>query len=668
MEHVVRASTLRDHALAYAGIGIEVFPVHPQTKAPLTAHGMKDATTDTEQIDAWWKTFPDASIGGRIPTDVVVVDVDPKGGGDGTWRALCAHFGKPDTRTHYSGRGDGGGHVWFTCPLQRCEKFSTRKLDAWCKQHGLERVGIDILHHGHRYTILPPSLHAATGLPYRWKGDGLAIEAKPIDAWLRGLVVEQVERPATSQPTLMDAGDSIADWYTETHSWNDILPRHGWQLVRGDGDSDGSAWTHPDATNDKSATITHGCLFVYSPNTPFDVTEDGDPNGYTRFRAYAVLEHKGNMSDAARAARELRDGRRDLLRALTADDLLDSAGTQTRDAADSSTDIRDRFVDGESFLSDAPEDVPAVWGRGDDVLWAEDESLLLVGPPGVGKTTLAHQLVFGRIGLLDRVLDLPVTQTAKRVLYLACDRPAQIARAMRRLALPDDGDALRERLIVWKGPPPEDVAANTKLLHELAVAADADTIVIDSLKDIAIGLSEDAIGAAVNTAIQRCIAVGIQVLVLHHQRKKGGDGAKPKKLDDVYGSTWISAGAGSVLLLWGEAGDPIVELIQLKPAAGDIGPWKIEHDHFAGRSTIWHGFDLISYLRTHPEGASIAQLARACFDKSDPTDNERKKIERRIKALGDRIERDDPVMGGSGGSQGARYRLADPVLDVAAAS
>ena len=53
-----------------------------------------------------------------------------------------------------------------------------------------------------------------------------------------------------------------------------------------------------------SATVRHGCLFVYSTNTPLDITEAGDAHGYTRFRAYAVLDHGGDLSAAARALRE----------------------------------------------------------------------------------------------------------------------------------------------------------------------------------------------------------------------------------------------------------------------------------------------------------------------------------------------------------------------------
>jgi replicative DNA helicase len=81
------------------------------------------------------------------------------------------------------------------------------------------------------------------------------------------------------------------------------------------------------------------------------------------------------------------------------------------------------------------------------------------------------------------------------------------------------------------------------------------TVVIDSLKDMAVGLTEDAIGAAVNMALQETVASGIELVDLHHQRT-GQAGRKPRSLEDVYGSTWLTAGHGSVVLLRGEPGDP----------------------------------------------------------------------------------------------------------------
>ena len=52
-----------------------------------------------------------------------------------------------------------------------------------------------------------------------------------------------------------------------------------------------------------SATVRNGCLFVWSTSTVFDISEPGYPKGYTRFRAYALLNHDGDMGAAARALR-----------------------------------------------------------------------------------------------------------------------------------------------------------------------------------------------------------------------------------------------------------------------------------------------------------------------------------------------------------------------------
>ena len=58
-------------------------------------------------------------------------------------------------------------------------------------------------------------------------------------------------------------------------------------------------------------------------------------------------------------------------------------------------------IDGASFILDAPKDIPAVWGSGGRVAWSAGEALLIVGPSGIGKTTLVQQLVL-RLGLRAR--------------------------------------------------------------------------------------------------------------------------------------------------------------------------------------------------------------------------------------------------------------------------
>ena len=79
----------------------------------------------------------------------------------------------------------------------------------------------------------------------------------------------------------------------------------GWRLVAGNGEDDGSKWAHPTATAAFSATIRHGCLFVYSPTPGLPVTETNDPNGLTKFRAEALLNYGGDMAACARDIRSI---------------------------------------------------------------------------------------------------------------------------------------------------------------------------------------------------------------------------------------------------------------------------------------------------------------------------------------------------------------------------
>ena len=70
-----------------------------------------------------------------------------------------------------------------------------------------------------------------------------------------------------------------------------------------------------------------------------------------------------------------------------------------------------------AIILDAPERIPAIWGRDHDVLWSEGEPLILAGPPGVGKTTLAQQLALARCRVtFPNVLGYPVSDSAFRTL------------------------------------------------------------------------------------------------------------------------------------------------------------------------------------------------------------------------------------------------------------
>lgn len=83
--------------MALANRGLAVFPVDPQTKAPKTQHGCKDATRSEASIIQLWRKWPSAGIGVATgkPSGLVVVDVDPSSGGEDGFSELASKLGAP---------------------------------------------------------------------------------------------------------------------------------------------------------------------------------------------------------------------------------------------------------------------------------------------------------------------------------------------------------------------------------------------------------------------------------------------------------------------------------------------------------------------------------------------------------------------------------------------
>jgi len=351
-------------------------------------------------------------------------------------------------------------------------------------------------------------------------------------------------------------------------------------------------------------------------------------------------------------------------------DMYDSAvrkyGTRPRQAAQASqTDVEPdtlaaRLLPGGCIL-DVPAVPAAVWGDDDDILWAEGQSLIIAGPDGTGKTTLAGNLIHARLGLgTGTVLGLPVKPGSRNILLLFMDRPQQAMAAFARLFTEDDRAILNTRSIVWRGPPPQDLARHTGMLAHLCMLADADTCVIDSLKDAALKLSDDETGAGWNQARQIAIEAGTQLLELHHPRKGQEGNRKPAKLDDLYGSRWIPAGAGSIISLWGQAGDPVVDLTHLMPVITTAGPWQMTIDGETGIVGIDRGVDLVEQIRYRgKEGITAVVAARLLTGTESPgkaaVEKARRRLDRKVsEGLLIRIE---GQRGGNHGSNHATWHL-----------
>lgn len=410
------------------------------------------------------------------------------------------------------------------------------------------------------------------------------------------------------------------------------------------------------ATDTAAVTATleaHGQLDqAGGPKRIFDLGQDAGPT--TSVPTYAT-----QIIAAWRARRLIALGH-ELTRTVDPDQAL-TALHDTATQLAGATNIRDRALPGDAIL-DAPEQVPAIWGTDNQILQAEGESLFVVGPTGVGKTTLIGQQAKGVLGLGDgQLLGFDLAETPGRVLYIAMDRPEQIIRALRRTFDPADRQTLAERLTLWKGPPPFNLVKDPAALAAFARTYDATHIFIDSLKDLAVGLNDDAVGSAVNIALQTCLADGIAVTLNHHQKK--GQGEKPRTIEHVYGSSLITNGAGSIVLLWGAAGDLVLDLEHLKQPVETVGPLKVAHDHDTGTTTIHRGFDPVAALRGASNGRTTADLARLAYERNDPTENDLKKMSRRLRGLqarGKPITYRPGTSGGAGGSTPGRWYLTTP--------
>src|SRR5258707_478494 len=139
-------------ALDLARRGFPVFPLVPNAKVPAIKNWQELATTDAEQIRKHWSNDPRRNIG--IPTDgYVVIDVDPRNGGDATFSELTLFEEFPKTARAKT-RG-GGDHVIYALPKGVRVKGGTHLLGP----------GVDIKSAG-GLIVAPGS--EIDGKRYRW--------------------------------------------------------------------------------------------------------------------------------------------------------------------------------------------------------------------------------------------------------------------------------------------------------------------------------------------------------------------------------------------------------------------------------------------------------------------------------------------------------------------
>jgi hypothetical protein len=169
-----------DAAVAYAAHGWFVIPIwnvrddgscacgdpHLTTRQNIGKHpitqcvpsGLMNATTDVEVVGRWWGSFPDANVAVVCaPSGLVVIDVDPRHGGDATLAMLEAEVELPPTMKART--GGGGWHILFATNGDSPETRYRGKLGP----------GLDVKYNG--YVLVAPSNHVLG--EYAWETRGV---------------------------------------------------------------------------------------------------------------------------------------------------------------------------------------------------------------------------------------------------------------------------------------------------------------------------------------------------------------------------------------------------------------------------------------------------------------------------------------------------------------
>lgn len=146
---------------------------------------------------------------------------------------------------------------------------------------------------GRKYTIV--SAHDLTQTPTitpKQRAILLAC-ARELNRWELANPASRVDaRPKSNQ------GGRPGDDFNARANWSQILEPHGW-VRRGRGTACTETWRRPGKDRGASATTNYegsGLLYVFSSNAaPFE-----ECTAYTKFHAYAILEHDGDFHAAAR--------------------------------------------------------------------------------------------------------------------------------------------------------------------------------------------------------------------------------------------------------------------------------------------------------------------------------------------------------------------------------
>jgi len=206
---------LAQYALAYARMGYRVFPLRPDNpfcqqsrcdcKAPLTEHGLNDATTDENTIFTWWHEWPNANIGIACKASgIVAIDLDTheqEKDGFVNFGILRGSNVLPTTPMQKTPGGfRGGAHILFRHPTD-VDLVGELKITDLNSGQSIDS-GIQIKSNGYIVAV-PSSIH---GKMYsQWQSNGqitpCLLDGAPVEMpdWLKLIATRKTSTISVSQ-------------------------------------------------------------------------------------------------------------------------------------------------------------------------------------------------------------------------------------------------------------------------------------------------------------------------------------------------------------------------------------------------------------------------------------------------------------------------------------
>lgn len=537
-----------DAALAYLAAGFSVVPVKRDgSKAPALGSWkpFQSEPPTPEQARRWW-SVPDppgvALVCGAVSGGLELIDFDreadlifPR------WCALVEEM-SPGTLSRVSivrtPRKPAGYHVWLRCPDM--ETPGNGKLAELSAQEQAQEAAAAKAEGRKAHTVLietrgeggyalapgcPPECHENHALYEHHAGvpllqldclsiderDALVACARHFD---REIAPEPTPKTAAGNGPDLRPGD---DFDRRGPDWSEILA--GWVLA-GRGEGGERRWRRPGKSHGWSATTGHcssggaDLLRVFSSNA--GPLEEG--KAYGKFRAYAALDHGGDLSAAAKALAGRGYGSQSSANGRKAS----ASGTSSSEGAAPAGRQRVPFPPPVP-ASQLPRVDYADLAVLDGYLYRGRVSLLW-SLPKVGKTTLLAGLL--RAMGADNLSETFIGRRVRRgkVLYVSEENAGDWGNRVGRWGIRDHVEFLCRPIPATDVHPRLIWADLIEYLAELTRSRLYDLVVIDTI-GYAWGVEDENSAPLVQAALNHLTGrfPDSAVLLDHHSRKSGGE-------------------------------------------------------------------------------------------------------------------------------------------------